>query len=174
MNHFSFFHHCFQQFIIFEKKKTMYCLRLRRQKPPNLDPSKHWLACYVMLSRAESLDGFLLARPATRNELCTRPPKYLLDELARLEKLEETSLPELLKYIDTLALPTPTTIRDLFHKDLAIARSVRFLHGSVTMLDQIAHSLSATYVFLDTFQSETLCFFRTLLLVTDEIALLLS
>ena len=130
MNNFSFFNHCFQLFII-KKKKTMYCLRLRRQKPPNLDPSKHWLACYVMLSRAESLDGFLLARPATRNELCTRPPKYLLDELARLEKLEETSLPELLKYIDTLALPTPTTIRDLFHKDLAIATSVRLVQGSM-------------------------------------------
>ena len=97
----------------------MLYLRLRRQKPPNLDPSKHWLACYVMLSRAESLDGFLMARPATRDELCTRPPKYLLDELARLQQLEETSLPELLKYIESLPSKTPAEIRELFDKDLA-------------------------------------------------------
>ena len=141
----------------------MPCLRLHRQKPPNLDPSKLWLAFYVMLSRAESLDGFLLARPATRDELCTRPPKYLLDELARLEKLEETSLPELLKYIDSLPFPTPTKIRDLFDKDLVIPRSVRFVLGSVNMLDQFAHSLSVGSVFLDSFQSETISSFQSLL-----------
>ena len=56
------------------------------KRPPNLDGAKHWLACYVMLSRATSLDGFLVLRPATRMELSARPPKYLLDELERLEK----------------------------------------------------------------------------------------
>ena len=45
------------------------------QRPPNLDLSKHWLACYVMLSRARSLEGFLVLRPATRAELQARPPK---------------------------------------------------------------------------------------------------
>ena len=53
-------------------------------RPPNLDPTKHWLACYVMLSRATSMDGFLVLRPATQEDLSARPPQYLLDELDRL------------------------------------------------------------------------------------------
>ena len=47
------------------------------QKPPNLGPALHWLACYVMLSRARSLEGFFVLRPATRKELSARPPKFL-------------------------------------------------------------------------------------------------
>ena len=38
------------------------------QRPPNLDNAKHWLACYVMLSRATALEAFLVLRPATRAE----------------------------------------------------------------------------------------------------------
>ena len=30
------------------------------QRPPSLELSKHWLACYVMLSRARTIDGFLV------------------------------------------------------------------------------------------------------------------
>ena len=52
-----------------------------------------------MMSRAIDVDGFLVLRPASRKELETRPPQYLLDELRRLEELEEKSLPKLLKYI---------------------------------------------------------------------------
>ena len=65
------------------------------QRPPSLDPGKHWLACYVMLSRAKSLSGLLILRPATRQELCNRPPQYLLDELDRLSRLEKNSFREL-------------------------------------------------------------------------------
>ena len=43
------------------------------QRPPNLDGAKHWLACYVMLSRATALEGLLVLRPATRAELSARP-----------------------------------------------------------------------------------------------------
>ncbi len=32
------------------------------QRPPNLSKDKHWLACYVMMSRARSLEGFLIAK----------------------------------------------------------------------------------------------------------------
>ena len=67
------------------------------ERPPNLDLAKHWLACYVMLSRARSLDGLLILRPATRKELSSRPPKYMLDELDRLEKLEDMSTQELIR-----------------------------------------------------------------------------
>ena len=48
-------------------------------RPPNLDLGRHWLACYVMLSRARSLDGFLVLRPATRKEMSAKLPQYLLD-----------------------------------------------------------------------------------------------
>ena len=65
------------------------------QQQPNLSPEQHWLACYVMLSRSKSLDGFLVLRPATRSELSARPPQYLLDEIERLEKLELASHEEL-------------------------------------------------------------------------------
>ena len=67
------------------------------ERPPNLDLAKHWLACYVMLSRARSLDGLLILRPATLKELSSRPPKYMLDELDRLEKLEDMSTQELIR-----------------------------------------------------------------------------
>ena len=67
------------------------------ERPPNLDLAKHWLACYVMLSRARSLDGLLILRPATKKELSSRPPKYMLDELDRLEKLEDMSTQELIR-----------------------------------------------------------------------------
>ena len=67
------------------------------ERPPNLDLAKHWLACYVMLSRAKSLEGLLILRPATQKELSSRPPKYMLDELDRLEKLEDMSTQELIR-----------------------------------------------------------------------------
>ena len=53
------------------------------QRPPNLDGARHWLACYVMVSRATALEGFLVLRPATRAELSARPPQVLLDELIK-------------------------------------------------------------------------------------------
>ena len=70
--------------------------------PGNLKPEHHWLACYVMLSRAKSLDGFLVLRPARRSDLNARPPKHLLDEMDRLLNLEQKSHKELVDYIGTL------------------------------------------------------------------------
>ena len=81
------------------------------QRPPNFDAAKHWLACYVMLSRAKTLEGFLVLRPATRQELSAKPPQYLLDELARLEALEHNTLDELVTYLDSLPIDVPDNIR---------------------------------------------------------------
>ena len=33
-------------------------------RPPRLDPARHWLACYVMLSRARSVDGVAYIAPS--------------------------------------------------------------------------------------------------------------
>ena len=82
-------------------------------KPPTEQATKHWLACYVMLSRASGIDNFLVLRPATRDELSSRPPQYLLDELDRLAKAEKTSFEELMAYIDALPLDVPSAIVDL-------------------------------------------------------------
>jgi hypothetical protein len=95
------------------------------QRPPNLDPARHWLACYVMLSRARSIDGFLVLRPAKRTELEPRPPQYLLDEIDRLLQLEEECHHELVEYID--ALPqVPEEIRSILEAE-APARQLRLV-----------------------------------------------
>jgi len=91
------------------------------QRPPNLEFSKHWLACYVMISRARSIDGLLVLRPATREELSARPPQYLLDELERLASLEATSHEDLLAYIDALPMEVPPAILGLLARDAPAA-----------------------------------------------------
>ena len=58
------------------------------KKPPRLDPLVHCLSCYVMPSRPRSLDGLLVLRHATRQELEQKPPQYLRDELERLMEVQ--------------------------------------------------------------------------------------
>jgi hypothetical protein len=77
------------------------------QRPPRMDKSTHWLACYVMMSRATSLEGFLVLRPALKEELNTRPPQYLIDEIDRLLALERKSTTALLKYLQLLQDKVP-------------------------------------------------------------------
>jgi hypothetical protein len=60
-------------------------------RPPRLDLDTYWLACYVMLSRATSLEGFLMLRPALKRDLDRMPPQYLLDEIDRLLALEKNA-----------------------------------------------------------------------------------
>ena len=59
------------------------------EKPPNMDASTHWLACYVMLSRSRSLDGLLILRPAEKSQLEQKPPEFLVRELERLQDAED-------------------------------------------------------------------------------------
>jgi hypothetical protein len=61
-------------------------------RPPRMEPDTYWLACYVMLSRATSLEGFLMLRPALKEDLDRMPPQYLLDEIDRLLLLEKNAL----------------------------------------------------------------------------------
>ena len=87
------------------------------KRPPAFDTAKHLLACYVMMSRARSSGGFLVLRPATRKELSSRPPKYLVDELGRLAKLETSSHQELVEYIASLPMEVPEMIHALLQPD---------------------------------------------------------
>ena len=104
------------------------------QRPPSFDLAKHWLACYVMLSRARTLEGFLVLRPATRTELSARPPKYLLDELDRLMRLGESSLSELVSYIEELPMDVPADILQILTKD-AGAKQQQSVHAHRALAD---------------------------------------
>ena len=91
------------------------------KKPPSMGEVTHWLACYVMLSRAKSIEGLLVLRPATRDQLSKKPPQFLLDELNRLEQIEKASLQELIDYLESLPLEVPAQIMELFAED-AVAK----------------------------------------------------
>ena len=84
------------------------------KKPPSMDDGTHWLACYVMLSRARTLEGLLILRPATYAELNRGAPQYLLDEVDRLLKLEKASTEDLKEYIENLPCQVPSEILELF------------------------------------------------------------
>ena len=56
--------------------------------PPRMTPEVHWLANYVMLSRARDLSGLLLIRNAERRQLERGPPAHLVAEIDRLLRLE--------------------------------------------------------------------------------------
>ena len=114
---------------------TYTCVIADMQRPPSYTPEQHWLACYVMLSRAKSLDGFLVLRPASRTELQARPPQYLLDELDRQRRLESASLDELLKYIDESGFEVPSRIAEhVLAKDADVREAERVnAHRSVHM-----------------------------------------
>ena len=60
-------------------------------RPPSMSVAVHWLACYVMLSRARSIEGLLILRLATREQLSTGAPAYLVEAIDRLLMLERTS-----------------------------------------------------------------------------------
>ena len=58
--------------------------------PPGMKSEVHWLANYVMLSRATSIDGLLILRLASREQLTIGAPQYLKDEIDRLFQLEKS------------------------------------------------------------------------------------
>jgi len=94
------------------------------KRPYNEALAKNWLACYVMLSRARSIDGFLILRPATREELSTKPPQYLIDELQRLADLESTTLQDLMEYINNLDINVPSHIEDVLKTEAPIIQEM--------------------------------------------------
>ena len=89
---------------------TYHAVIADMEKPPNLGSDEHWLACYVMLSRAKTLEGLLILRPALRHQLSRKPPQNLLDEMDRLQLLEHKTLDELVAYLNSL----PISISDEF------------------------------------------------------------
>ena len=85
-------------------------------QPPGMikDDALFWLACYVMLSRAESLDGLLITRLCERRKLEKGAPQFLRDEVDRLLTLERTSAEALRSYLNHTRVPLPACVLELF------------------------------------------------------------
>ena len=83
-----------------------------------MDDTTHWLANYVMLSRATSMDGLLILRRCQRRQLTTGAPQFLVDELERLCKLERASTFKLKARLGKLeslfSKATADVFRDIF------------------------------------------------------------
>ena len=94
--------------------ETMLAVQVDMKRPPRMIPTTHWLACYVMLSRATSIQGLLILRPATFEELSCPPPQYLVDEIGRLLNLERSGTAALWTYLQSLPFKLPSSIRSLF------------------------------------------------------------
>ena len=95
-------------------------------KPPGMDPETHWLANYVMLSRAKSLDGLLILRLCSREGLTTGAPQYLVDEIDRLCALERASTDRLKARLAKLephfSVTTAAVLREIFsHEEIGRA-----------------------------------------------------
>ena len=87
-------------------------------RPPRMTPEVHWLAVYVMLSRARTLDGILLLRNAEKEQLECGPPEYLVQETERLLKLERQCAAEVQKQLRQIK-HLPREIIDMFAPQIA-------------------------------------------------------
>ena len=83
-------------------------------KPHEMLPDVFWLASYVMISRARSLEGLLFTRMCSREALEKGAPPYLLEEIDRLIALEKISRSRLQKYLVKACKILPKEIIDLF------------------------------------------------------------
>ena len=88
--------------------------------PPGMQTGVHWLACYVMLSRATSLDGLLILRLATRAQLSAGAPAYLREAVDKLLVLERQSAASLQTQLRAYREVLPSEILCLF-SDAAVA-----------------------------------------------------
>ena len=86
-------------------------------QPHDMDDAIFWLASYVMMSRAESLEGLLLTRLCPKGSLERGPPAYLIDEVNRLLELERYSQAALKAYLSRYCSPLPSVILQLFMGD---------------------------------------------------------
>ena len=71
-------------------------------QPPKTDRSLQWLANYVILSRAKTLEGLLLLRLPPRSFFSVGAPAHIGDELERLHEVEVASQKRLSAYVQTL------------------------------------------------------------------------
>jgi len=72
--------------------QTVPGIILDLKRPTGMSRDEHWLALFVLLSRAEELDNILIYRLARREHFEGGPPGYLLQEMQRLRAVEHGTL----------------------------------------------------------------------------------
>lgn len=83
-------------------------------RPHQMSAEVFYLASYVMISRAKSLDGLLITRLCEKAELERGAPQYLVDEVDRLLTLELQSQSALKAYLQKVLTKLPSDILALF------------------------------------------------------------
>jgi len=94
-----------------------------------MSPAVHWLASYVILSRARSLEGLLLLRLASREQLSTGAPAYLVEAVDRLLALEKISSELMRTHLAQLRAVLPEDILHLF-EDTAVDEEAAAFAGA--------------------------------------------
>ena len=87
--------------------------------PPKMDLAEQWLANYVILSRAKTLEGLLLLRLPPRSFFSIGAPAHIVDELERLHEVEVASQERLNTYVRNL--PEDVSIPACVTEALAVA-----------------------------------------------------
>jgi len=65
------------------------------KRPPGMTRDEHWMACYVLLSRARTLDQVLIYRLCRKAHLEGGPPQHIQAEKVRLRVIEKQTLEHL-------------------------------------------------------------------------------
>ena len=95
-------------------------------RPPNMSEDVHWLASYVMLSRARTLEGLLILRLATRQQLSRGAPSYLVEAIDRLLELERTSAVMMRAHLAQCRDILPAAVLQLFDDDVVEKEAAAF------------------------------------------------
>ena len=97
-----------------------------------MSPAVHWLASYVILSRARSLEGLLLLRLASRAQLSTGAPSYLVAAVDRLLELEGSSSELMRSHLAQLRTVLPADILHLFEDTAVDEEAAAFASATVS------------------------------------------
>ena len=100
-------------------------------KPHQMSDEVFFLASYVMISRAKSLDGLLITRLCERAALERGAPQYLLDEVDRLLGLERQSNSALKAYLQKVLTTLPLDILALFSGSDTVPHALDHTSSSV-------------------------------------------
>ena len=110
------------------------------KRPAGMSRDEHWFALFVLLSRATTLDNMLIYRLSKREHFEGGPPPHLLQEMARLRKLEEATIKTLDGKLKSLGLHnlradvTQILIQSAARSSVHTVASTRSLDASASMI----------------------------------------
>ena len=85
--------------------------------PPMMSPVIFWLAMYVMLTRARSLDGLMILRLPPREALSVGPPSFVIEEMNRLQQLHQSTVKKLKIDLELLLGDLPEDVAALWTQE---------------------------------------------------------